>query len=573
MFPTLFAILLLVFFLVNIAPGSPGESLNVSGSENAQQSAEARESYRKFKEQYHLDKPILLNFRATIGLHDVAEELLFIARNISLTLPGEAAAHSVANQTGTVIEKIANQEYIQTESKLLEHPPDSPEYKKLQSTLMQMEHISVPQIRPPRVEQGRYQKAETRIENWGEDIVPFLMQLANSGTVVHHNDGFTVQVDTPGTNKGIISHVLTRKLRFLAVQRLSVNARRRIVVQPGESSTEAQQARNDRVLAHNEKISDWTYKLKASSERREQILDEWNRWFKQNKQRYQRNVGEEIERFFLDTRFAHYIGNLIPFELQPHPHVRPPRLGTSMRFRKPVTEVIGDHWQYSVFLSVASLLLAYLISVPIGVLAAVRQHGPIADRGVGIVLFVLYSLPNFFTATILQSYLTAARGVDIFPVTGFDSQQHMYMTTLDYWGDVAMHLVLPVFCLTYVSLAALSRYARTGLLEVIRSDYIRTARAKGLPEWIVVIKHAVRNGMIPIITLLGSTLPVLIGGSIIIEYIFGIKGMGALMLNSIHFRDYNVIMGILLLSSVLTLIGILLSDIAYSIVDPRIDLD
>jgi peptide/nickel transport system permease protein len=124
-----------------------------------------------------------------------------------------------------------------------------------------------------------------------------------------------------------------------------------------------------------------------------------------------------------------------------------------------------------------------------------------------------------------------------------------------------------------VSLAALSRYARSGLLEVIRSDYIRTARAKGLSEWIVIIKHAVRNGMIPIITLLGSTLPVLIGGSIIIEYIFGIKGMGALMLNSIHFRDYNVIMGILLLSSILTLIGILLSDIAYSIVDPRIDLE
>jgi peptide/nickel transport system permease protein len=119
----------------------------------------------------------------------------------------------------------------------------------------------------------------------------------------------------------------------------------------------------------------------------------------------------------------------------------------------------------------------------------------------------------------------------------------------------------------------LSRYARTGLLDVIRSDYIRTARAKGLSEWIVIVKHAVRNGMIPILTLLGTTLPVLIGGSIIIEYIFVIDGMGKLMITAIMFRDYNIIMGILLLSAVLTLIGILLSDISYALVDPRISFD
>jgi peptide/nickel transport system permease protein len=146
-------------------------------------------------------------------------------------------------------------------------------------------------------------------------------------------------------------------------------------------------------------------------------------------------------------------------------------------------------------------------------------------------------------------------------------------TTLQMLGDMTWHMILPLVCLTYGGLAAISRYARTGLLDVIRSDYVRTARAKGLPEWIVIMKHAVRNGLIPILTLLGFTLPALIGGSIIIEHIFAIDGMGKLMITAIQFRDYNVIMGELLIAAVLTLFGILLSDISYALVDPRISLE
>jgi peptide/nickel transport system permease protein len=134
-------------------------------------------------------------------------------------------------------------------------------------------------------------------------------------------------------------------------------------------------------------------------------------------------------------------------------------------------------------------------------------------------------------------------------------------------------MVLPVFCLTYGALASLSRYARTGLLDVIRADYIRTARAKGLSEPMVILKHAVRNGMIPILTLLGTLLPALIGGSVVLEFVFNIPGMGLYMLNSIFLKDYNAIMALTLFSAVLTLIGILLSDISYAIVDPRISFD
>jgi peptide/nickel transport system permease protein len=175
----------------------------------------------------------------------------------------------------------------------------------------------------------------------------------------------------------------------------------------------------------------------------------------------------------------------------------------------------------------------------------------------------------------MQTYLTDANKsiFSWFPVSGFQSGDPNMQTTMQMLGDMTWHMILPLVCLTYGGLAAISRYARTGLLDVIRSDYVRTARAKGLPEWIVIMKHAVRNGLIPILTLLGFTLPALIGGSIIIEHIFAIDGMGKLMITAIQFRDYNVIMGELLIASVLTLLGILLSDISYALVDPRISLE
>lgn len=147
------------------------------------------------------------------------------------------------------------------------------------------------------------------------------------------------------------------------------------------------------------------------------------------------------------------------------------------------------------------------------------------------------------------------------------------MTTLEQLKSVAYHLTLPLICLSYGGLASLSRYARTGVLDVIRADYIRTARAKGLGEGVVIVKHAVRNGMIPILTLLGSLLPVLIGGSVIIEVIFNIPGMGLYLFESITARDYNAIMAVLLISSVLTLLGLLVSDLSYALVDPRISFD
>lgn len=195
------------------------------------------------------------------------------------------------------------------------------------------------------------------------------------------------------------------------------------------------------------------------------------------------------------------------------------------------------------------------------------------DRVVTTFLFMLYSLPSFFVGVFLLNLLTRGTPVSWFPTAGFESLEVGKMTTLEYLADVIWHVALPIICLTYASFAALSRYARTGLLDVLRSDYVRTARAKGLPEIVVIVKHAARNGMIPILTLLATLLPSLIGGSVVVEVVFGIPGMGRYMFESINLRDYNAVMAVLLISCSLTLVGMLLSDISYAIVDPRISFD
>jgi peptide/nickel transport system permease protein len=187
-----------------------------------------------------------------------------------------------------------------------------------------------------------------------------------------------------------------------------------------------------------------------------------------------------------------------------------------------------------------------------------------------VILFVAYSLPNFWVAILLIMFLGGGDFLDLLPIYGISSAGMEGQPLLARLADHVWHLILPVFCLTYGGLAALSRYQRAGMLEVIRQDYIRTARAKGLPEKLVIFKHALRNSIIPIITIMGMILPAMFGGSIIIESIFSIPGMGQLGFEAVLSRDYPTVMAIATISALLTLVGILISDLLYMWVDPRI---
>jgi peptide/nickel transport system permease protein len=243
--------------------------------------------------------------------------------------------------------------------------------------------------------------------------------------------------------------------------------------------------------------------------------------------------------------------------------------GNSLRDQRPILEKLMERIPVSIQLSGLSLFFAYLISIPLGIYSATHQYSK-GERITTILLFTLYSLPNFWVATMAIVYLGGGDFWDVFPVFGLQSIGSQNWPLWDQIMDRVWHLILPVICMTYYTFAALSKYMRSSMLEVIRQDFIRTARAKGLSERLVVYRHALRNSLIPMVTLMADLLPALIGGSIVVETIFSIPGMGQLSFESVLNRDYPMIMAIFTFSAFLTLLGILLADFLYTIVDPRI---
>lgn len=246
--------------------------------------------------------------------------------------------------------------------------------------------------------------------------------------------------------------------------------------------------------------------------------------------------------------------------------------GISRKDKRPVSERIADTLPVTLLLNVISIFLVYLLSVPLGVTAAVKK-GSLWDRGSSLVLFILYSLPAFWVGLLLLKYFSGGEYLNLFPLGGVISPWAESFPFLWKVVNVAWHLVLPVATLTYTGLAFLSRYARANMLEVLHAQYITTARAKGIGERRVIFIHAFRNTLVPLVTLMASLLPSLLGGSVIVESIFSIPGMGLLAFEAILSRDLPVIMAITSLSAILTLLGILLADIAYALVDPRIRLE
>jgi peptide/nickel transport system permease protein len=246
-------------------------------------------------------------------------------------------------------------------------------------------------------------------------------------------------------------------------------------------------------------------------------------------------------------------------------------LGVSLSRNSAVSTIIAERVGPTLMLSLSSLAITYLLAVPMGLYATARG-GRWDERLMSVLLYMLYSLPSFVAALFLQVvFAIRLRGTPFeLPLFGMTSDGFESMT---WWGqvvDLARHSALPIACYTYASLAYYSRFIRANMQEVIRQDYIRTACAKGVGPWTVLTKHAFRNTMIPLVTMMGLTLPALLSGAIILEQIFSWPGMGSLFFEAIRERDYPTLMGLVLLFSVLTLLGQLLADVLYAWVDPRV---
>ena len=384
---------------------------------------------------------------------------------------------------------------------------------------------------------GPVKKARRRLEDWGDFAVPHLVSLL---------------AKTEGPRQVFVLRTL-RQSAYV----------HRTVYPAGYTPTAEERARDDANDARNARLDTPAFKWSgeaATPEERAVAVASWQAWAQERRDKdgaWSWSWGEKLAVGVSDTQFFRYWANLAKGDL-----------GLSSRLQRPVTEIIWEKMRYSMTLALPSFLLAWVLAIFLGVTSAVYHRRPL-DQGIGVGLFVLYSLPGFVVATILQKVLAAEWG--LFPTSNFDSgAAAREMNTWDAFLDVLHHVTLPIVCFTYGGLAYISRQARSGMLEVLKSDYVRTARAKGLPEGAVIWRHAVRNGMMPVVTLLGTALPVLLGGSVIVELVFNIDGFGLLMLNSVFQKDYNVVMGVELIVAVLTLVGMLVTDVIYAAMDPRI---
>jgi peptide/nickel transport system permease protein len=260
--------------------------------------------------------------------------------------------------------------------------------------------------------------------------------------------------------------------------------------------------------------------------------------------------------------YVQWLGNLLRGDL-----------GRSITRKQPVVTLIRERIGPTFLVSGTALVLIWLMAIPLGLYASARSGRP-DERATSLLLYVLYSFPTFVAALFLQIiFAVKLRGtpweLPLFGMADLPADAPLLARI----ADVARHAILPVTCQTYVSLAYDSRFIKATMEEAVRQDYIRTARAKGAGPWRVLFRHAFRNTLIPLVTLLGLSLPALVGGSVIIEQIFTWPGMGRLFFESIRERDYPTIMGLTLMFSVLTLLGQLIADLLYCLVDPRVSVE
>lgn len=235
--------------------------------------------------------------------------------------------------------------------------------------------------------------------------------------------------------------------------------------------------------------------------------------------------------------------------------------------RRPVLDKIVERLPITISINLLSIFAILATAIPIGIYSATHR-GSLFDRLTTILVFIGFAAPSFWLALLLMDFFGVRLG--LLPIAGLKSLDYDSLSLFGKILDLGRHLILPVFISTFGGLAGFSRYMRSNMLEVIRQDYILTARAKGLSEQSVIYRHALRNALLPVITILGLSVPGLIGGSVIFETIFAIPGMGKLFYDGVMMRDYPLIMGILVMGAILTLVGNLLADLCYAFADPRI---
>ena len=567
MIPTLFGVSIVVWGVTAAAPEPPLDQ-RMPGIESGKKAGEAstmNEALKAYRAQFGLDKPALLNFFYDLEVDEVRRAV------IEARTGGEGTDEEKISRRLDARESLVNWGYYAVPA-LVEVVRSAGGVDRDQA----VKWLGNNATRVTRVDPGHAVDEKTATENsiitaekkllealaWAADAPEEEKEQKIRAIGAWYEGAASAYPESDPEDQVIDALVAGKPLGERAVPVLA-----RLVIDATQHAAPAARAlrraaARDGDEVHNGVVAMLGWPDGAPASKRRAGIVAAGEWWNGSRHRWDYGGAAWIRVMMLETQFASYWRNLLTFDL-----------GYSSVHKEPVLDLITRRLKYSLTLSVSSMLLAFLIAVPLGLYSA-RTHGLIRERILSVIVFILYSMPSFFVATILLRFLARgqAGSLEVIPTGGFESPDAWSYVTWDRVKDIAWHIVTPIFCMTYASLAALSRYAKTGLLNVIRSDYVRTARAKGLSDFIVTYKHAARPGIIPVITLIGGTLPVVVSGSFIIEFIFQIPGFGLLMVESVKNNDYNVIVGILLIVAVLTMIGILLSDLLYAIADPRISL-
>jgi peptide/nickel transport system permease protein len=292
------------------------------------------------------------------------------------------------------------------------------------------------------------------------------------------------------------------------------------------------------------------------------VIENWELHYDQMRGRYEAGFLTRSWNIIADTQYAHMVWRLATFQFG----------RSTLKTREPVSEKIWRAAVVSVPLMFMAEIFIYFVAIPAGILCSVYR-GRWQDRSLSLWLFLLHSIPPFVAAMLFLLYFCYGDYLKLFPMERLHSPGAEEFGFARYLVDYFWHAFLPVICLALFSLAGLAMYARTSMLEVIQQDYVRTARAKGVPQFSVIMKHTLRNALIPLLTLFSYILPAMLGGSVLVEVLFNIPGMGLLGWQSIEQKDYPTLMALLYVNAIVVLFSILLTDVLYVVVDPRISFE
>jgi len=612
MIPTLFGVTIVSFCIMQLAPGDP--LLNkLSSSGAVGQSSQTREAFLIQKRDLKLDKPLVLNFNY---FKDFSDDLRIAAHYRSLTLD-EIAAELIqlADHEDDVEDAASRLRFLRAlgidkfQERL--HPPDLTPEQLEASSLTSEQWTKEKEER--RLDLARAVQGFLQVwcEDRGSYAAPAAVEILHAedldsrlkvgairclASMVINPFVYTYSRNpTEDENEAVVSS-WSRLWERDKAKYPPIDPGRRTVLQQqlkklaaSSSRTEmfgaledfdvsdapffadvllGEAALNEKVIAAEFLSLYTTTRIQldvtpaAPAEEIAQVARNWIAHFEGRNAEYHVPLHRKLWYIIADTQYAHMVWRLATFDFG----------RSALKTKDPVGQKIWDAVWVSAPLMLMAQLFIYLASVPLGIVCAV-ERGRWLDRVISFVLYILYSIPPFVAGMMFLLFLCYGDYLKWFPMERLHSDNAGQMSTGAFLLDYLWHCVLPVTCLALFSLAAMAMYSRTAMLDVLGQDYIRTARAKGLTGRKVVMKHGARNGMIPIITLFSNFLPAMLGGSVLIEYIFNIPGMGRLSWASIEQKDFPTLMALIYVDAIVVMLSILLTDLLYVVVDPRISFD